>query len=139
MELNDIFWEVSEVLLSLQTKMSECIVVCRQNWKKCLFSQAQVGASWKKIKSGSLLVMSKQLAGYCLWSRFSPLWEAVKEHQSTKIPVQVIRPPWCTKFLLLGTNFALSDCVNPSKASVSYLLWSYFLVDFFHVDHYRSY
>lgn len=61
---------------------------------------------------------------------FSPLWEAVKEHQSTKIPVQVIRPPWCTKFLLPGTNFALSDRVNPSKASVSYLLCSY-LVDFF--------
>lgn len=63
---------VSEVLVRLQTKMSECVVVCRQNWKKCLISQPQVRASWEKMKSGSPLVMSKQLAAYHLQSHFSP-------------------------------------------------------------------
>lgn len=59
-ELNNLYWGVSEVLVRLQTEMSECIVVCRQNWKKCLLLQPQVRASWEKMKSGSLLVMSKQ-------------------------------------------------------------------------------
>lgn len=45
------------------------------------------------MKSGSLLVMSKQLVAYHLWSHFPPLWEAVEEYQNNKIPEQVIRPP----------------------------------------------
>lgn len=56
-----IFWEVSEVLLSFQTKLSECVAVCRQNWQKVSVLTTSNKSKLEKVKSGSLLVMSKQL------------------------------------------------------------------------------
>lgn len=49
------------MLLHFQTKLSECVVVCRQNWKKVSVLTTSNKSKFEKVKSGSLLVMSKQL------------------------------------------------------------------------------
>lgn len=65
------FWEVSKVLLSFQTKLSERVVVCRQNWQKVSVLTTSNKSKWEKVKSGSLLAMSKQLPKR--WAGFPPL------------------------------------------------------------------
>lgn len=102
------FWELSEMLLSFQTKLSECVVVCRQNWQKVSVLTTSNKSKLKKVESGSVLVMSKQLPECRAF--FFPLWEAVEEHHSNKIPVQFVRPPVPMKYLLQVTIFAGLDC-----------------------------